>query len=153
MQLRRTDGLVCLLITFLAGLTLAAQTDAPIRARSRTSRVPAARPAIPIGRPITISTPLGLPPVPIPEDNPPTAETVALGRKLFFDKVFSRDRSISCASCHDPKTGMADARPVSEGVGGLKGRRNAPTVINAAYNAFQFWDGRANSLEEQAAGP
>jgi cytochrome c peroxidase len=78
---------------------------------------------------------------------------VALGRKLFFDKIFSRDNTVACASCHDPKAGMADPKPVSEGVFKLKGTRNAPTVLNAAYNDFQFWDGRALTLEEQAAGP
>ncbi len=125
----------------------------PLRARSRGSAVPPARPAIPIGQPIAIVAPLGLPPVPIPKDNPLTRETVFLGRKLFFDKLFSRDNTVSCASCHDPRYGFADPKPVSEGVNGLKGTRNAPTVLNAAYNEILFWDGRAPTLEAQAAGP
>jgi cytochrome c peroxidase len=134
-----------------AGFTLA--QDPPPRARSYRSPVPPPRKVFPIGQPLTIPTPLGLPPVPIPADNPPTAETVALGRRLFFDKVLSRDNTISCASCHDPKGGMADPRAVSLGVGGATGTRNAPTVLNAAYNFLQFWDGRAPTLEKQAEGP
>jgi cytochrome c peroxidase len=130
-----------------------AQLDVPPRARSYASRIPAGRAAMPIGKRVTIPTPLGLPPVPIPEDNPPTEETIALGHRLFFDKILSRDGTLSCASCHDPKFGMADARPVSLGVENRAGKRNAPSVINAAYNASQFWDGRALTLEEQAAGP
>ncbi len=109
--------------------------------------------ARPIGTPIQITAPLGLPPVPIPADNPPTAETVALGRRLYYDTALSVDNSVSCASCHSPQSGFCDGRPVSTGVRGQKGARNAPTVINAAYYTTQFWDGRAPSLEQQAGGP
>jgi cytochrome c peroxidase len=94
-----------------------------------------------------------LPPVPIPPDNPSTDAKVELGRQLYFEKRMSLDNTISCASCHDPKVGWADPRPVSEGVGGGKGTRNAPTVLNSAYNRVQFWDGRAPDLEHQALGP
>ena len=125
----------------------------PVRARSRGTGIPPPRPALPIGQPIIIKPPLGLPPVPVPKDNPITQETVFLGRKLFFDKLFSRDNTVACASCHDPRYGFADPRRVSEGVNGLKGTRNAPTVLNAAYNEILFWDGRAPTLEAQAAGP
>ena len=140
---------------FIAGLAfLQAQgSDAPPRARTFRSPVPVARKVFPIGKVIAIPTPLGLPPVPIPADNPPTDETVALGRKLFFETLLSRDNKLSCASCHDPKAGMADPRPVSLGVGDAPGTRNAPTVINAVYYATQFWDGRARTLEQQAEGP
>ncbi|MEZ5400701.1 MAG: cytochrome c peroxidase [Bryobacteraceae bacterium] len=143
---------IAFLVAALAAVILA-QSAIPIRARSRNQAPSRVRPAFPIGVPIEIKAPLGLPPVPIPADNPPTRETVALGRKLFFDPIFSRDNSISCASCHDPNAGFADPRTVSLGVGGLRGTRNAPTVLNSAYNEFQFWDGRAASLEEQAEGP
>ncbi|MFZ0477577.1 MAG: cytochrome c peroxidase [Terriglobales bacterium] len=107
----------------------------------------------PIGKPITIKPPLGLPMVPIPADNPPTAETIALGRRLYYDPVLSSDNTISCASCHSPETGFTDRNSPSLGVGGKKGTRHSPTVINSAYNELQFWDGRAASLEEQAKGP
>jgi cytochrome c peroxidase len=78
---------------------------------------------------------------------------VALGRKLFFDKRLSKDGTVSCATCHDPEHGYSDGKKVSEGVSGKKGARNAPTVLNAVFNEFQFWDGRAATLEEQSKGP
>lgn len=109
--------------------------------------------ARPTGPLLALPAPLGLPPVPVPAHNPPTAEGIALGEKLFFSKALSADGSVSCASCHDPKYGFADPRRVSVGAGGKTGKRNAPPVLNAAYNSLQFWDGRAKSLEEQAAGP
>jgi cytochrome c peroxidase len=112
-----------------------------------------AHPPMPVGTPLTIKAPLGLPPVPIPADNPPTKETVSLGRKLYYDPILSADNTISCASCHSPDTGFTDRNRVSNGVGGKKGSRHSPTVINSAYNPLQFWDGRAPSLEEQAKGP
>ncbi|MBS1829802.1 MAG: c-type cytochrome [Acidobacteria bacterium] len=96
---------------------------------------------------------MGLPPVPIPSDNPPTAETIRLGRRLYYDTKLSRDNTVSCASCHSPTLGFADGRKVSSGVDGKTGARNAPTVWNAAFASAQFWDGRALTLEEQAAGP
>jgi cytochrome c peroxidase len=107
----------------------------------------------PIGTVVAIQAPLGLPPVPIPADNPPTAETIALGRKLFYDPRLSKDNTISCASCHHPNLVFTDGLRLAKGVGGLIGKRNAPTLLNAAYSPFQFWDGRASSLEEQSAFP
>jgi len=107
----------------------------------------------PIGAVVQIVPPLGLPPVPIPADNPPTAETIALGRRLFYDSRLSKDNSVACATCHNPGLGFTDGQSVSRGVGGMEGIRNAPTVVNAAYLPLQFWDGRATSLETQAASP
>jgi len=109
--------------------------------------------AFPIGKPVQIKTPLGLPPVPIPADNPPTEETIALGRRLYYDPQLSVDGTISCASCHAPEFAFSDNQSFSKGVGGKLGGRKAPTVINSAYSPLQFWDGRAASLEEQAKGP
>jgi cytochrome c peroxidase len=97
--------------------------------------------------------PLGLPPVPTPEDNPITPEKVELGKLLYFDKRVSKDGTISCATCHDPTMAWAEHTPTSDGIGHQKGGRNAPSVINAAYATSQFWDGRAKTLEEQATGP
>ncbi len=97
--------------------------------------------------------PLGLPPVPIPEDNPQTKEKIALGKKLYEDKRFSADGTVSCATCHDSAKAFGDGLPVAEGINKLKGTRNSPTVINAAYYTSQFWDGRRPSLEEQAKDP
>lgn len=97
--------------------------------------------------------PRGLAQVSYPEDNPPSEEKIALGKQLYFDGRLSRDNTVSCASCHDPRKGYSNGERFATGVGGKKGGRSAPTVINAAYNMFQFWDGRAGSLEEQALGP
>lgn len=97
--------------------------------------------------------PLGLPPVPVPEDNPQTPEKIALGKMLYFDTRLSKDGTISCATCHDPEIAWTEHRATSKGIGGQIGEDNSPTVINAAYAKEQFWDGRAESLEEQALGP
>lgn len=78
---------------------------------------------------------------------------VVLGNLLYHDTRLSLDNSISCASCHDLSTAGVDNDLVSEGVGGALGGVNAPTVFNSVYNFVQFWDGRAASLAEQAAGP
>lgn len=106
-----------------------------------------------VGTPVKIKAPLGLPPLPVPANNPMTAEKIALGRRLYYDKQLSLDGTVSCATCHDPQFGFADPKPVSEGVQKKTGTRNSPTVINAAYFNVQFWDGRAPSLEKQAEGP
>ncbi|CAA9892035.1 Cytochrome c peroxidase [Candidatus Methylobacter favarea] len=98
-------------------------------------------------------TNLGLPPLTIPSDNPQTSEKAALGRRLFNDKRFSANGSVSCASCHQADKAFTDGRPVAKGLNGQAGARNAPTVINAAFYQTPFFDGRANSLEEQALGP
>lgn len=78
---------------------------------------------------------------------------VELGQRLFFDPLLSADGSVSCASCHAPENGGADARRVSIGVADQSGRRNAPSVFNAGYKEHLFWDGRAATLEEQALIP
>jgi cytochrome c peroxidase len=90
---------------------------------------------------------------PAPADNPTTADKVALGQMLYHDPRLSSTGTVSCASCHNTMLGGEDNRPVAMGVNGQTGGRSAPTVWNAAFNAVQFWDGRAASLEEQAAGP
>ena len=97
--------------------------------------------------------PLGLPAVQWPADNPYSSEKAELGRFLYFDPRVSSSGSISCATCHEPKKAFTDGNAVSTGIAGQKGGRSAPTVINRAYSTQQFWDGRADSLEEQAKGP
>ena len=116
---------------------------------------PAAAPDQPAAEPVAfeVKIPQGLPPLPIPEDNPMTAEKVELGKLLYFDKRLSKDGTVACATCHDPKMAWTQHDPTSTGIGGQKGGANSPTVINAAYAPAQFWDGRAKSLEEQALGP
>jgi cytochrome c peroxidase len=78
---------------------------------------------------------------------------VALGDHLFHDPRLSQDNTISCANCHVLSTGGTDGRARSTGVGGVKGVIKAPTVYNSSFNLAQFWDGRVDTLEEQAAGP
>ena len=90
---------------------------------------------------------------PAPKDNPLTEPRVRLGRQLFFDPILSADRTVACASCHDPAHGFASAEPVAVGVGGKRGTRNAPSLFNRAYGAAQFWDGREATLEAQALRP
>jgi cytochrome c peroxidase len=107
----------------------------------------------PLGTPLSIHPPLGLPPVPIPPDNPPTVETVALGRKLFYDQRLSKDNTLACATCHNPQYDFSDGQALSKGFGGAIGVRNAPTLLNVAYLPFQFWDGRALNLEQQVESP
>jgi len=102
----------------------------------------------------TPSPPLGLPPLPIPADNPQTPEKVALGKKLFEDKRFSATGDVACANCHEARKAFTDSPlHVSEGIRRLNGTRNAPTVVNAAYFDSMFWDGRSPSLEDQALHP
>jgi cytochrome c peroxidase len=91
--------------------------------------------------------------VPVPPGNPLSKEKVELGRLLYFDKRLSADTTVSCASCHDPKTGWAEAEPTSTGIRNQLGPRNAPSVLDSAYYHALFWDGRAQTLEEQALGP
>ena len=93
-------------------------------------------------------------PVPVPAGNPQTPAKIALGDKLFNDQRFSATGDVSCATCHDAEKAFTDSPlSVSEGINKLTGTRNAPTVVNAAYNQTQFWDGRSPDLEDQALHP
>ena len=115
-----------------------------------------ANPLVPIPDP-----PLGIggeknPPATLADlDDPPTPERVRLGRWLFFDKRLSADNTIACATCHRPENGFSEPTPNSTGIDGQKGGRKAPSFLNMAWAPLPnfFWDGRAGSLEEQAAGP
>ncbi|MEM9822886.1 MAG: cytochrome c peroxidase [Bacteroidota bacterium] len=103
---------------------------------------------------------------PAPADNPVTSEKIELGKKLFFDPILSANNRVSCASCHSPAKGFADGLDRSNGFSeGIKTQRNAPTILNAAFNGIdvkgnfdpeqspQFYDNRALSLEAQCMGP
>jgi len=103
--------------------------------------------------PFVLEVPLGLKPLTANPDNEITQEKIELGKQLYFDTRLSKDDSVSCASCHDPKKGWSNGAAVATGIGGQKGGRSAPTIINAAYQKFQFWDGRADFVEGQALGP
>lgn len=91
--------------------------------------------------------------IPIPDDNPMKPEVVELGQILFFDPRLSGNNKVSCATCHDPNMGYGDDKPTFDMYNGGSGKRNSPTVINSGYYSTNFWDGRADSLEEQALGP
>ncbi len=85
--------------------------------------------------------------------NPITPDKVSLGKQLYFDKRFSKGQDVSCNSCHGLDTYGVDNKPKSPGHKGQLGSRNSPTVLNAAGQFVQFWDGRAADVESQALGP
>jgi cytochrome c peroxidase len=90
---------------------------------------------------------------PAPADNEVTPQRVALGQMLFFDTRLSAKQSMSCASCHNPSLGWSDGRATAVGHDGKILGRASPTILNAAFNTVQMWDGRKATLEEQALGP
>jgi len=94
-----------------------------------------------------------LPILSVPADNPQTDAKIRLGQQLYFDTRLSADNTISCATCHAPETGWANHGKTDTGIKGQVGGRNSGTIIDAGYMKFQFWDGRAGTLEEQALGP
>jgi cytochrome c peroxidase len=106
---------------------------------------------------LNLAIPLGLPADTwdyyVPKKNQLTPEKIELGRRLFFDQRLSADGKVSCASCHDPKLAFTDGKTVAEGIAGRRGSRNSPTLLNVTFNAGQFWDGRADTLEDQAVQP
>ena len=95
----------------------------------------------------------GFPKMPIPVDNETTLEGIALGRKLFYDKILSGDETQSCASCHQQSRAFSDDKRFSVGVDGISGKLNASAIINVGWQSLVFWDGRATNLEEQALEP
>ena len=166
MSAKQCLGLVSLCVLVLCVLATGCQPSPPPAAPPATqgageaaAEAPADQPATapdqPAAEPVAfeIKVPLGLPALPVPEDNPMTAEKVELGKLLYFDKRMSKDGTVSCATCHDPQMAWTEHKPTSTGIGSQVGGANSPTVINAAYATTQFWDGRAKSLEEQALGP
>src|ERR1700680_2426463 len=164
---RRRLCFALMLATAIAALSLGLQgTGKPARSQTKTAPTETARPAISNPRPIPEAGALGQPKSldqigvsaeltrqAIPADNPQTPEKIALGEKLFFDGRLSADGTVACSTCHDPAHAFTDGRATSVGIKGGVGQRNAPTVLNALYNKAQFWDGRAQTLEEQAALP
>jgi cytochrome c peroxidase len=132
-------------------MTLTAQLQILLATVAAAAVVAAGQTQMPIWRP---ELPAGLDLyLPVPEDNPLTPERVALGRRLFFEPLLSRDGSVSCASCHDPQRAFTDGRALPRGVGERIGRRSSPALVNRAWGRTHFWDGRASRLEEQALEP
>jgi cytochrome c peroxidase len=87
------------------------------------------------------------------EENTDIKTKAALGKKLFSEKILSKDSSVSCASCHKPQFAFADTVAFSTGIGGKLTKRNTPSVLNMKNRPYYFWDGRAASLEEQCLMP
>ncbi|MBI4483347.1 MAG: cytochrome-c peroxidase [Acidobacteria bacterium] len=116
------------------------------RAEEKAAAPPAYQPEVPALPP----APPGFEEMPIPADNPMTAEKVALGRQLFFDKRLSADGSRSCYSCHVCENGLTDGLPTAVGALGKKLTRSSPTLWNIGYHKEYYWDGRSASLEKQA---
>lgn len=101
-----------------------------------------------------LSIPVGLPDMIIPKNNPLTEEGIALGRKLFYDPILSKNGTISCASCHRQSFAFSDTSiQFSLGIDGLEGTRNAMPLFNLGYQKKFFWDGGAASLEDQVIAP
>ncbi|MFC5873006.1 cytochrome c peroxidase [Chryseobacterium arachidis] len=94
-----------------------------------------------------------LPNVQFPDDNPYSEEKELLGKTLFFDPRLSKSNQIACASCHDPELGWSDNRTFSFGHDRQLGIRNAMSILNVAHAKSLFWDGRAESLEQQSQMP
>jgi cytochrome c peroxidase len=130
----RRAGPVLLLCALLAGAIL---VPSPSFAANPLSPVPLAP----------------LPPPPFPPENPTTPEKVELGKKLFFDRRLSGDGTMSCATCHAPESGFADALPISLSYPTTRNWRNSPGLVNVAWRKTLFRDGRSSSLEEQALFP
>jgi cytochrome c peroxidase len=125
-------------------------------AKTESSRLPSSPETDPFAQPKLLQqagVPVEATRAAIPADNPQTPEKIALGQKLFFERRLSADGTVSCGTCHDPELAFTDRKAVSVGIKGRVGQRNAPTILNALYNKTQFWDGRVNTLEEQAANP
>ncbi len=121
--------------------------------RSLYSKPPAEWPAPQLDEGVELRELGRLPPVPEPGDNPTTPAKVELGKKLFFDPRLSGSRQIACASCHDPQLGWGDGRRTAIGHDRQLGRRNSQSILNSGYFEPLFWDGRAESLEQQALQP
>ena len=144
---RRQAVAALMAIGLLAVLSLSADDATTLNVEASAQREQAALARI-------AAPPLGLPDVPVPDDNPPTAAKISLGRKLFFDERLSHSGELSCGSCHLPHEGFTvneGATPV--GHDGMTLRRNAPTLLNVAYQRSFFLDGRQTSLEKQALEP
>jgi cytochrome c peroxidase len=138
-------------LTIVAIVVCSAALVALVHFENRRGRISGEELAI--GTVLDLKPPIGLPFVPVPYNNPVTAEKAVLGRRLFYDKRLSFNNSVSCASCHSPLLGFTDGRARSVGAGGKTGVRNAPSILNAGYNKLLFWDGRAASLEDQVGVP
>lgn len=102
---------------------------------------------------VVLDVPSGFESIPVPVHNPLTSQKVALGERLFFDPILSRDQSVACSTCHLTDLAFTDGLPLSKGIDGRVGIRNSPTLVNIAYQRLLFWDGGALTLENQVFAP
>lgn len=136
------------LVILILGFSIASCDDDPVFDPGDLSDIPY-HPT-----PFTLERPQGYPQLEIPADNPLTTEGIKLGRMLFYDPILSADSTMSCGSCHHQGSSFTDNLGVSTGVDGLAGHRSAMSLIDIAYHYTGFfWDGRVESLEEQALFP
>ena len=151
------SGVQCVLILVVMVAGAAALIFGCERSAKReSSKLPPTPETDPLAQPKSlqqVGAPVEMTRAAIPADNPQTPEKISLGQKLFFDRRLSVDGTVSCSTCHDPAFAFTDRKPASVGIQGRVGQRNAPTILNALYNKTQFWDGRVNTLEDQAALP
>lgn len=128
-------------LLFLSGLLLSCRVDDPLEEEDPGNKI------------LTLNVPVGFPYPAIPSDNQPTQNKIDLGKKLFFDPILSRDSSISCGTCHHEDKLFTDALPVSVGIDGNHVPRNAPSLVNVAYQPYMFWDGGVPTIEQQVLAP
>jgi cytochrome c553 len=158
-RMRTTSLAVLLLLSYIFAVVAARAVDEDAGVGPPPAVAPGQAPPLPKPGPLAeprLSNQVGFPTVLTEYVISPATLTparVALGQKLFFEPRLSGNGTVACATCHDPDRAFTDSRPVSVGIHGRVGQRNAPTVLNALYNKTQFWDGRVNTLEQQAALP
>jgi cytochrome c peroxidase len=157
--MRATSLTVLLLLSYIFAVVVARAAEGDTGVGPLPVLAPGQAPSLPKPGPLAeprSSTQVGFPTVLTEYAISPATlrpARVALGQKLFFEPRLSGDGTVACATCHDPARAFTDGRPVSVGIHGRVGQRNAPTILNALYNKMQFWDGRVTTLEQQAALP
>jgi cytochrome c peroxidase len=132
---------ILLLVVTFALAVPACSNNAPTAEKSAPAPLPDQR--------VTLPTPVALPPMEIPADNPMTPEKAGLGKQLFFDKRLSKTGNMSCETCHLPEKGWADGNALSARFDGSMNTRHTPTLYNVGYYKQWYWDGRAATLEAQ----
>ena len=138
--------LAALLLAFVVAAAVPVKSDPPVDMANHGAGSSSIEPA-------TSGLLRQFPPTNEPADNPTTPEKAELGRMLFFDPVLSENDDVACATCHHPDKGFSDFRATPAGLGGVDLARNSPSLWNVAYVQSLFWDGRTNSLEDQALVP
>ncbi len=140
-------------LTVLLSVVLASQAPPPPQGRGQPPPPPPPELQVQTFSTIGTGSRISAFRVSIPADNGLSEARVELGRKLFFDPVLSRDRSVSCSTCHRPELAFTDQKPLAVGIFGRVGKRHSPSLINRGLGRAQFWDARADRLETLALMP